>query len=268
MTAIRKLRTLFGHGGVRAATRKLQDLVGFRRDRATTLVSESRDRYIVVARTASVSGRLANQVDGKRLAPLHMAPGITPEAIAGFCEAATLFHKADLRQGIRQGVTIKVECAHLGAQPAFVMLLGNGSPQRGMAMYFSRGWLTMTLQGSFPGRSIAWASFLAVFYLGEAELPAGEASTLRDQGWTGSKEIFPFAVFNEAHGSKTRELGNRMRRPNPLELQVLEACLRVLPAFIETHTPTEQAVEHLTVLVAGGQLRMALSWMTEGGREL
>ena len=126
----------------------------------------------------------------------------------------------------------------------------------------------MTLQGSLPGNTIAWASFLAVFYRGEAELPAGEASTLSEQGWTGSTETYPFAVFNEGHAEKTRELGNRVRRPTALELQLLEACLRVLPAFIEKHSTTEPAVEDVTVQVSGGHLGMTLSWMIEGHREL
>jgi len=71
------------------------------------------------------------------------------------------------------------------------MILGDGSIQRGMAIYFDRGWLTMTLQGSLPGPRIAWASFLGVFYRGEADLPAGEASFLSKQGWTGSTETYP-----------------------------------------------------------------------------
>jgi tRNA (mo5U34)-methyltransferase len=266
--AIRRLRKLFGRGGVRAAMRKLQKRFGFGRERVATGVSNSQDRCILVARATSVSERLAHQVDGKGLAPLLTTSGMTPKAIAGFCEAAARFYRAQPWQGIRQDVTIKIECASLGAQPAFVMVLGNGSLQRGMAIYFDRGWLTMTLQGSLPGDRIAWAPFLAVFYRGEAELPAGEASTLSDWGWTGSKERYPFAVFNEAYGEKTRELGNRIRRPNPLELQVLEACLRVLPAFIENRSTTEPGGEVVNVPVAGGQLGMTLSWITEGAREL
>jgi tRNA (mo5U34)-methyltransferase len=266
--AMHKLRRLFEPGGVQAAMRKLWRLAGFGRGSATSVESESRDRYIVVARAASVSERLARQMDGKGLAPLLATPGITPDAIAGFCEAATRFHRAQPWQGIRQDVTIKVECASLRAQPAFVMVLGNGSRQRGVAIYFDRGWLTMTRQGSLPGNTIAWAPFLGVFYRGEAELPAGEASALSEQGWTESTETYPFAVFNEGHAEETRELATRIRRPTALELQVLEACLRVLPAFIETHTTTEPAVEVVTVHVAGGQLEMTLSWMIEGRREL
>lgn len=264
-TAMRRLRKL-----ARPARRMLGRLLrsGFGRDRAATAIPESQDRYIVVARATDVSERLARQVDGRGLAPLLTTAGMTRDAIAGFCEAATRFHGAQPWLGVRQDVTIKVECASLGAEPAFVMVLGNGSAQRGMAIYFDRGWLTMTLQGSLPGNRITWASFLAVFYRGEAELPAGEAGTLSDQGWTGPKETYPFAVFNEAHGARTRERGNRLRRPSALELQVLEACLRVLPAFIEKHSTTEPAVEDVTVPVAGGHLAMTLSWMTEGGREL
>lgn len=261
--AMRTLRNLAS-----PVRRALGRLRRFGRRSVTTVDSESLDRYIVVARAASVSGRLALHLNGKGLAPLLKTPGVSAEAVAGFCEAATHFHTAQPWQGIRQDVTIKVQCEKLGSQPAFVMILGNGSNQQGVAIYFDRGWLTMTLQGSLPGPRIAWASFLGVFYRDEAELPAGEASALSEHGWTGPTQTYPFAVFNEAHAEKTRELGSRLRRPSALELQVLEACLRALPAFIGKHSTTEPAVEEVTVPVAGGQLAMTLSWMTEGAREL
>ena len=89
----------------------------------------------------------------------------------------------------------------------------------------------------------------------------------REEGRVPTKQD-PFAVFNEAHAEKTRELGSRLRRPSALELQVLEACLRALPAFIGKHSTTEPAVEEVIVPVAGGQLAMTLCWMTEGAREL
>jgi tRNA (mo5U34)-methyltransferase len=164
--AMRKLRRVIEPGGVPAAMRKLRTLAGFGRARATTVDPEIQDRHVVVARAASVAERLAHQVNGTELAPLLAAPGVTPEAIAGFCEAAASFHRARPWEGIRHDVTIKVDCASVGAQPAFVIVMGNGSVQRGVAIYFDRAWVTITRQGSLPGDRIAWVPFLAVFYRG------------------------------------------------------------------------------------------------------
>lgn len=249
-TLTSNVRKLLRPGGVQAARRKLQKWVGWQQDRATHAASDALDRYIVVAWATSASERLGRHVNAKAMAPLVTGPGMTSEAGAGYCEGTTHFHRAQPWHRMRHDVTIKVECASLGTQPAFVMVLGNGSIHRGITVYFDRGWLTMTPQGSLPGSRIVWASFLAVLYRGEAELPAGEPDTLRDQGWTIPRETYPFAVINEAHDAKTLELGSQMRRPDARELQLLEAGLRALPAFIEKQRTTEVVVEELTAPVA------------------
>lgn len=111
--------------------------------------------------------------------------------------------------------------------------------------------MTLHLQGSLLGELITWPGFLAALLGGQADQPAGEAE----------------AVFNDGHGY-TREPGNTIRRPRLGELQLLEGCLRALPAFIEGHGTSERAVEEVSVPVAGGEVRMTLSWVTEGEREL
>jgi len=83
--AMRTLRNV-----ARPVRRALGRLRRFGRQSATTVDSERLDRYIVVARASSVSGRLALHLNGKGLAPLLNTPGVSAESVAGFCEAATL----------------------------------------------------------------------------------------------------------------------------------------------------------------------------------
>jgi len=112
--------------------------------------------------------------------------------------------------------------------------------------------VTLHLQGSLLGNLITWQGFLAVFLGRQADAPAAEAE----------------ALFNEGHGYTTGEPGNTLRRPRLGELQLLEGCLRALPGFIERHDMNELASEEVSVPAAGGEIRMTLSWVTEGEREL
>jgi tRNA (mo5U34)-methyltransferase len=235
---------------------------------AATATPESQDRYIVLARATSVSERLTQQMNVQGLEPLQTIAGVTRQAIAWFCEAATLFFEAQPWRETPQGVTIKVESVVTGPQPLFVMALGHRSRHRGLFLYYDRGWLTMTLQGWLTGSRMTWTPFLAVLYRGSAELPSGESAMLRSEGWIASKETYPLALCNDVYGDDTDQPVNKLRRPSQTELQLLEACCRVLPMFIEKHKSTRApAVEDVSVATERGELKLTLSWMTEGVRE-
>jgi tRNA (mo5U34)-methyltransferase len=225
------------------------------------------DRYLAIARATSVAERLATRVTGPSVASLAAPTATASDGMSGFCAAAAEYHARKPWERIRDEVTIKLECALFGEQPLFVMLLGARSRHRGLAIYFDRGWLTMTRQGSLPDHMITWAPFLGVFFSDPATLPPGEAAALEANGWK-RKDSHPFAVFNEANGEATRETGNTLRRPHESERRVLEACCRALPAFIDRHNPTQPAAEEVEVATSAGPLKLKLSWMTEGGREL
>ena len=54
-----------------------------------------------------------------------------------------------------------------------------------------------------------------------------------------------------------------MRPPLSWELELLEGCLRAIPAFVNSHRQDERAREEMRVPVAAGELKLALSWETE-----
>lgn len=214
--------------------------------------AESEDRVSLIARATSIGERLAQRAKRQPLPPLETAPGITPEALAGFFAAASRFLDARPWQRIRHRRTIRLDAASLGTEPAFLMVLGDGNSHRGLVIFLQRPAVTMHLQGSLLGHLATWAGFLAVFLGGPHDQAAGEAD----------------AVCNDGHGYTPAEPVQSLRRPRASELQVLEACLRAVPAFIERHDDSAGAAENVSVPVAGGEVQMTLSWVTEGEREL
>lgn len=218
---------------------------------AAPVEAESQDRVSVIARATSTAERLARRVKGLGLAPLLATPGMTPEAVAGFLDAASRFSEARPWLRIRHDRVIRLDCPSLGGEPAFIMVLGNGSAERGVVVYYQRPAPTLHLQGSLLGELLTWAPFAAVLLGAEGDQQAAEAE----------------AVFNDGHGY-TREPPNTLRRPRADELQLLEACLRAVPGFIERHTAAGPAAEEVAVRVSGGEVGLTLSWVVEGEREL
>ena len=56
-----------------------------------------------------------------------------------------------------------------------------------------------------------------------------------------------------------------MRPPLAWELELMEGCLRAAPGFVTRHQQDNPAGEEVTVPVASGPLRPALSWVVEDG---
>jgi hypothetical protein len=47
------------------------------------------------------------------------------------------------------------------------------------------------------------------------------------------------------------------------ELELMEGCLRALPAFISRHRPGDLSKHKMTVPVASGSLTLVLSWVED-----
>ena len=62
-----------------------------------------------------------------------------------------------------------------------------------------------------------------------------------------------------------KERGLSMRPPLAWELELLEGCLRAVPAFVIRRRQDDPAGEEVAVPVASGELKLVLSWVAEDG---
>ena len=60
-----------------------------------------------------------------------------------------------------------------------------------------------------------------------------------------------------------KERGLSLRPPLAWELELMEACLRAIPEFVNQHTQDESVREGITMPVASGELNLVLSWVAE-----
>ena len=207
------------------------------------------DRISLVARATSPAERLMRRVGSRSLAPLAPGPGVNPEALARFQEAAAAYRRAEPWTQIRPDRVIELVCPSYSREPLFLTVLGDRTADRGLVIFLDRPGLSLSLQGALLGTTVTWPRFLAALFAS-----------------TGSPSNDVEAVFNEGHDH--RQPGNSLRRPAPAELSLLEGCLRAVPGFVERQKDAPKGREDAIVTVASGTLPMSLSWIVEGEREL
>jgi hypothetical protein len=101
---------------------------------------------------------------------------------------------------------------------------------------------------------------LSVTYGDETEIPVPDLDAAESYGWeVAGPDAYPAPI--------RKERGLVMRPPLAWELQLLEGCLRALPAFIDHHDRDDPAPENFDVPTGAGGLTLTLSWVDEDAEE-
>jgi hypothetical protein len=197
-----------------------------------------------------LSGHL--QLAGADQPGLLEMPGLTPEAVGSFFDAARQFYAQApwKRTGERP---IRVECDKFTSGPWFAVLMGQGGMTSGLALYDSLESLHRIQQGDLSEEENArLTSALAVVFGEREDLPAGDLAAAIEHGWQiAGPHAYP-SVYR-------MEPGLSMRSPLPWELELLEGCLRAIPEFVRKKTRRLEPFA-ITVPVASGELALVLSW--------
>jgi len=96
-----------------------------------------------------------------------------------------------------------------------------------------------------------------VIFSEEVELPLADVEAARRHGWeVAGDNAWPLVLH--------KERGLSHRPPLAWELELLEGCLRAVPAFVRRRPQDDPATEEIMVPVAGGEMRLVLAWVPEG----
>jgi hypothetical protein len=180
------------------------------------------------------------------------APGVTPEAVGSFFDAAAVFYEQApwARTGDRP---VRVECGRFEGGPWYAVLLGQGGVTCGLALYDDletlRGIEREELSEEERARRTA---ALVVTFGEESDLAAADAEAARRYGWrVAGPGAYPLTYRLDP--------GLAMRPPLAWELALLEGCLRGLPEFSRKKA-RRLAPLALTVPTAAGDLALVLGW--------
>lgn len=197
---------------------------------------------------------LTEHLAGKREPGLLDVPGVTADKAAGFYDAAASYYRKAPWRKVGYEAAVRVECDKLRSGPWYAVPMGQSGLTLGLAVYEDLDLLRRMWAGNLSDEENARRSVATSVIFGEeADIPVADSEAARRHGWpVAGPEAYP-VVFH-------KERGMAVRPPLAWELEMLEACLRAVPDFIDRHPQDDPARDEMTVPTSAGPLRLVLSW--------
>lgn len=184
-------------------------------------------------------------------------PGVTPDRVAGFYQAAAEFYRRAPWRSLGYENAVRVACDRFESGPWYAVVMGQSGMTLGVALYEDLALLRKLWAGSLSDDENARRTVaLAVTFDSERDMHPKDLEAAREYDWeVAGPEAYP-SVYR-------KERGMSMRPPLAWELELLEGCLRALPDFIAQHRPDDTTPYPMTVPVAAGTLDLVLSWIED-----
>jgi hypothetical protein len=184
-------------------------------------------------------------------------PGVNPEHVASFYRAAAGFFRRAPWRKLGYQTAIRIECDRFESGPWYAVVMGQSGLTFGMALYDDLKTLEKLLAREMSDeQSARETTALSVTFDDETGTPAADLDASRRFGWE--------VAAPEAHPTIFRkERGLSIRPPLAWELELMEGCLRAVPAFAARHRPGDMSRHKMTVPVASGDLSLMLSWVED-----
>ena len=184
-------------------------------------------------------------------------PGIKPEQVAGLYAAAAGFYQRAPWRKVGQETAITVECDKFESGPWYAVVMGQSGMMFGVTLYESLNILKKIWSGQITDEEHARETVALTLLFGdETEISVLDLEAVRKHNWdVAGPEAYPL-VFR-------KERGMTIRPPLAWELELMEGCLRAIPAFISRHRPGDLSKHKMTVPVASGTLTLVLSWVND-----
>jgi hypothetical protein len=204
-----------------------------------------------------VYGDMARHLAGDAPPGLLEMPGITPEQVAQFYQAAAEFYRRAPWRKLGYESAVKVESDRFESGPWYAVVMGQSGMTFGVALYDALKTLKKLSAGAMSDEENARETVaLKITFGDETEVSAADLDAGKEHGWeVAGPEAYP-SVFR-------KERGLSLRPPLVWELELMTGCLRALPAFVARHRPDDRSNHKMTVPVASGDLSLTLSWVED-----
>jgi tetratricopeptide (TPR) repeat protein len=166
----------------------------------------------------------AESTDGHRIPGLLESPGVTPERLRAFAEAAVVFYTARPWDHLTDADLIAVDCERISSRMRHICVLGAGGQQFGLSFFNSRAAYEGVID--WPSGGLAEGRAYGVTFGPVDELPFGDVDAWLDHALpVADADAYPLAADFGRDGS--------MRRPDAHDLTSAEALLRALAETTE-----------------------------------
>lgn len=206
---------------------------------------------------AEVFGELGESLFGKPEPGLLDMPGIKPEQIGPFYEAAASFYQQTPWKKVGYEAAIKVECDQFQSGPWYAVLMGQSGLTMGLTLYEDLNILKRMWTGNYTEEENARMTVATtVLYGDESEIPPADLEAIQRYHWPVARpDAYP-SIFHKERGLSSRP-------PLAWEIELMESCLRAVPDFVNRRSQDDPTTEEITVPVASGERKLRLSWVVD-----
>ncbi|MBL8796927.1 MAG: hypothetical protein JNM56_23700 [Planctomycetia bacterium] len=184
-------------------------------------------------------------------------PGMTPEKVGSFYEAAAEFYQQSPWRKVGYESAIKVACDKFQSGPWYGVLMGQSGLTMGLALYDDLKLLKKLWSRNLSDEENTRLTVATtVTFDPPADIPPADLEAARRHKW---KVARPDAYPSIIH----KDRGMSIRPPLAWELELMEGCLRAIPEFIKQRKQDDPTMEAMTVPVVSGELKLRLSWVGE-----
>jgi hypothetical protein len=181
-------------------------------------------------------------------------PGVTPERVAYFFEAAAGFYEQAPWRRLGYESAIAITCDGIRGGPWYAVVMGRCGRTMGLTLYDDLGVLRRLWSGGLSEEENARLTVATTVTFGEAyEIPLKDLEAAERHGWKVARpDAYPHA-FRKQRGTSTHQ-------PTRSELDLLEACLRAVPDFVQRRHQDDQTPETITARAGEEEVTLRLSW--------
>ncbi len=209
----------------------------------------------------SIMEEMREHMGGKPEPGLLDMPGMEPEQVEGFYQAAAAFFRQSPWKRVGYEATIRIECERFHSGPWYAVLMGQSGLTLGMALYENLDTLNSTWRDDYSEKETNRETVgLNVSFEEEWNIPVADLEAAQTYGWEVAR---PDAYPDVMH----KDRGMAFRQPLTWELELLEGCLRAIPEFLNRREQDDTTQEEFRVSAAAKELRLVLSWVVDGDGE-
>lgn len=192
---------------------------------------------------------LTEHLDQAKEPSLLDIPGVTPDRAGQFYEAAAEFYRAAPWKSAPSDNPIRVDGPAVEGGPWYAVVMGQMGMTLGLALYNDIRLLKRLLTGRMGDKKSALETeAMSLTFDPERDTSEADLLAIREHGWAiAGPEAYPTFFF--------KERGMSMRPLTLSEIDLLEACLRAIPAFMAARKPGDASA--WTVDLDGSPLRLA-----------
>jgi hypothetical protein len=200
---------------------------------------------------------MGEHLGGPRRPGLLDAPGLGPEQVGIFYEAAAEFYRRAPWRKLGYEAAIRVECARFRGGPWYAVIMGQSGITAGVALYEDLGLLQGMWAETIDDEDSARRTVGPSVTYGEAwTVPTADVDAAQRYGWkVAQPDAYPDVLY--------KQRGMSRRPPLAWELELVEGCLRAFPDFVARRRQDDPTRETVTVRVASGELTLGLAWVVE-----